>query len=86
MAPKHRNKEQVAAADEASVKVTLDVGPARYAHIKVLAESGIFKGGNQYDKDEETVIVLSAAQRLEANGDVKILGEVDAPDEEADSE
>jgi len=79
-----KSKEQVAAADSAAIKVTIDVGAPRFARVKVLNEDGIFKNGNAYAKGDEAIISLSAAQGFEAAGEVEIIGEIDSeatPDE-----
>lgn len=83
---KLKTKEQVALADEASVKITLDVGPPRFAKVKVTSESGIFKNGQHYDQGDEAVIALASAQGFEAIGEVEILGEVQTETEVNDED
>lgn len=74
---KLKSDEQVQAADQASIKVSIDVGPPRFARVRVLSEAGIFKNGRQYGTGDVAIISLSAAQAFEANGEVEIEGEVD---------
>lgn len=74
-------QEQIAAKDDVSVKVTIDTSPAEFYRVKVTAESGIFKQGVQYDKGDEAVLELRAAQKFEKRGEVDILERVDDDDE-----
>lgn len=75
-------KDDVKVDDQVHIQVSIAVGPPRYKQVKVTAASGIFKGGVQYDKDADAIIEANAAVRLEANGEVEILGDADAPSEE----
>lgn len=79
-APKLKNKEQIAIADQARITVTLEAGPPRFAHVVVLAPDGIFKNGTLIKQDEQTIISLLSAESFLALGEVQILGEVDSND------
>lgn len=68
------------ADDQVEINIATDPNAPRYARVRVLAESGIFKNGLQYDKDSEAVITFSSAITFEKNGDVEILEQVDAPE------
>ncbi len=72
-------QETVAARDEVATTITIDLSPPRFVEVKVLAESGIFKNGVQYNQGDTAVLVLSGAKGLEANGDVEIIKEVEDP-------
>lgn len=72
-------QDEVKVSDQVEVQVSIAIGPARYSKVKVTAESGIFKGGVQYNQGDEAVIKANAAKRFEANGDVEILGAAEAP-------
>lgn len=71
------NADSSKVTDKVEQTITLDIGPARYVKVLVTADSGIFKNGHLYAKGKEAVIVLSAAQRFEAAGEVEILEEVE---------
>lgn len=69
-------KDDVKATDEVRTTLKLDISPARFCKVQVLAESGIFKQGKQYDKGAYAVLESRAAERLKGIGDVKIIREV----------
>lgn len=75
-----KQDDQVQTTDATEINIATDPNAPRYARVRVLAESGIFKNGLQYDKDSEAVITFSSAITFEKNGDVEILQQVDAPE------
>lgn len=72
--------DEVKIIDGVNVKNVQNAAPpgsVKYAKVKVLAESGIFKDGKHYDFGDEAVITLASAQGFEAIGEVEIIKEVD---------
>lgn len=67
-------KDNLKVGDEVKTELTED-SPGKFSKVLVTADSGIFKGGKSYAKDEEAVIEAGAAKRFEELGEVKILGE-----------
>jgi len=68
-------KDEVRLRDEVKVAHTVGavLGQVHYARVRVIAESGIFKNGKQYDQGDEAVITLTAAQGFESVGEVEII-------------
>lgn len=71
---------KVNAGHDIKTELTPNAGDPVYKKVKVIVEGGILKNGTHYAEGEEAVIVASAAEGLEAIGDVKILDDADMPE------
>lgn len=76
--------EPVKSSDKVKTEITLDVSPTSYVEVEVLAESGIFKNGQQHDKGAKVVLESRAAERFVGLGEVEVVGAVEAPKESKD--
>lgn len=68
---KSEAKDSVKATD--SAVITIQPGNLQYAKVKVLAEAGLFKNGQQYQVGDEAYMSLHAAKNFARDGDVEIL-------------
>ena len=58
--------------DNAQISLTPDTGVATLVRVKVLAASGVFKNGVQYNQGDIATITASSAEGLINNGDVEL--------------
>lgn len=74
------NNDRIKSKDNVKTELTADPNAPQYVEVEVLAESGIFKNGVQYDEGSKAIITAAAAEAFVANGDVEVIGEAVPPE------